>query len=271
MNEAVVCFIGICTHVTSVPMTPPPDAVGHDPLPSGRYHRTVLVDGRLGLRVSGKGLAPHDAILAIPSQFVAGDPGEIKGLTPIPNPDGYVWRMEGVSMYIRGAETTLAYDPSFDNIPSLTDKADVLSLQLDPRVVLDGRSAARFDIFGGTLEAFQEKEAVIAALTVKTVQPEPELVVTRMWDEHPSVIKLKAGSFGTEPAPPHVFVLNTGQREEDDPIDFLMHYDVTTFTPDAPTILGRLKSLDAPPLTKRSIVHWIPQGLTVGCSNSVYP
>lgn len=274
MNEAVVCFVGICTHVTRVPMTPPTDAIGDPPTPlkEGRYHRTVLVNGRLGMRMYGKGVPPHDALLVIPKIFIDSVPETLPGLKLVPNEQAMIWEMEGVSMYIADAVSGFQSDVTFNDVPSLTERSKTLSLQLDEREIIDGRAAGVFDIFAGTLGAFRFKDAMFASARIRTVPATPRLVVTRIWDEQKASITLKEAQVEGKTVPPLVFVMNVG-KDADDEVDFLMHYDVTTSTPspDAVPTANAFAHVAEAGSEWGEIIKFIPDGLTVGCSNSVYP
>lgn len=278
MSKVVVTFVGICTHIEKVPITPPGDAVHGRCLPFGRYRRTVMVNGRNGLHLRTRGMNRHEALLVIPKDFLA-DPHlrDLPGLKRVEKKKEEdkkgcaYWQMEGVRLYVPEAKGNLEIGPSFGMLPSLTECAGVLSLQLDERVVQEGRAAAVFDIFAGELDAYRQEQsdAVWGTLTVQTESANPELSVTEVWSDRRSTIALKSDAYGRSP---QVFVQNVA-CEVDQDIDFILHYHTTTWTPPPgqwpqPCDLSRVRLATdeengeiCPPFS----------GLSVGCSNSIYP
>lgn len=273
MSKVVVTFIGICTHVEKVPMAPPDDAVHERCLPSGRYRRAVMVNGRHGLHLRTARMHRHDPLLAIPKRFLVDtSPRDLPGLKWVDVSSCCMfWRMEGVRLYVRDATGELQICPSFQMLPSLTECAGVLSLQLDERVVQEGRAAAVFDVFAGQLDAYvhEQSKAAWGKLTVHTASANPELCVTEVWSDQSARIALKDDDKG---ASPHVLVQNIGHDLDQD-IDFILHYHATIWTPPAgqwpqPGDLSRVRRA-----TKEENKSICPPfgGLSVGCSNSIYP
>jgi hypothetical protein len=267
MSTVTINFIGVCTHLNDIPMTPPDDALSSGPSDGGHYSSVVAVNSRFGALVGGNSIPPHVQHLHIPSKFIAKQ-GEAPGLVPISRPgDDAWWSMDGVQLYIANANPGLTKTDSFKKIPGLRDISGELSLKLDERVVLDGRAACQFAIYGGELDAYHAPDAanaIVAKLTVTTPDAEPRLIVTRVWDQTRSIIQLKDGAY--------VYVFNIGQQSDQE-TDFLLHYFVTTWTPP----IGIEFQLPAPQVRLiREDDGWQhmgqpPGGLTLGCSNSNYP
>lgn len=276
MNEAVITFVGICTHIKQIRLTPPPDALRTRDTMPGLFTRSIVVDASHGYRWGNRGVPPHDAVLYIPKEFLPVPPPDpIPGLVPIDGKE-MTWKMEGVQLYIAGAEPGLNQQPSYAELPSLTSSAGVLSLELDPRVVLDGRAAAVVDMYAGEVDAFRNPlagNAVHATLTVQTESASPELVVTQMWDQHRSRIALQGATIEGVQLPPTVFICNAG-RDSDADIDFFLHYYVTTWTPprdQPPPNPGNVDAIREATPEELILLRHLPQGLTFGCSNSNYP
>lgn len=272
MTEVVVAFVGVCTHVPHVPLTPPPDAVAGAPLPGGRYHRAVFVNAGLGMHLHGRQMPPHDSLLVIPRVFLDAPDRmsrTLPGLEHVANDDAATWLMRGVSLYVADATTrALDVDDWLGSIPSLTMQSDALSLQLDERVVTGGRAAGTFDAFGGTLVAASYDDSVCTELAIETDAAKPRLIARQTWDQERTEIVLRSAIIEGDEVPPCVLVMNVG-RERDDEHDFLLHYNVTTSTP-ATVRLPEAPASGIRPLNP-NIARFIPIGLTVGCSNSVYP
>lgn len=267
MSTVTVNFIGVCTHLRNVPIIPPDDALSPAVLGLGEYHRVVMVNARFGARFGDHGVPPHVQHLYIPDEFIVDAPDDIPGLIEIPLPEqGTYWSMEGVHLHVAHAKPNLTATDAFNLIPSLTNVSGERSLQLDGKMVLNGRAACEFNIYAGTLDAYQIKDsrAIVAKLTVTSADDEPSLMVKRVWDQAPSSIRLRDGA--------HVFLLNIGE-ETDREADFLLHYFVTTWTP--PT--GAIPHPPFPNLREAThedgLYHLsrLPSGLTLGCSNSNYP
>jgi hypothetical protein len=234
-----------------------------------------VVNASNGYRWGDEGIPPHDAVLYIPKEFIAGAPESIPGLEMM-DPEAEAWKMQGVQLYIADADPGLHTLPSYDQVPSLTDRAGVLSLQLDAKVVMDGCASAMVDMYAGEIDAYRNPlagNAVHVTLTVTTPSPSPELVVRRMWDQATSRIVLKDGVIEGVTVPPTVFVLNTG-RDTDQNIDFFLHYCVTTWTPpydQPPPTPGDTNGIRAATEEELLLLRDLPSGMTFGCSNSNYP
>ena len=277
MSEAFVTFVGICTHIRDIRLIPPDDAFSSHDVTQGRYSRTILVDGSLGSRIGDKGIPPHDALLYIPKQFVEELPPEVQrpGLELLDG-DAILWRLKGVRMYFaNAAQGTMVHKPDYEKLPSLTERSGRLSLDLDPRVVLEGRAAAHFDLFAGEVDAYRDDgahDAVHVKARVPISSNDRELVIIRNWDQGECRIHLKDAHVGGLLLPPHVFLMNVGV-DYDKEIDFLLHYDVTTWSPPAGTNIsvGNLRGIRLPNDQERLLLEHIPSGLSIGCSNSNYP
>jgi hypothetical protein len=277
MGEVVITFVGICTHVGKVRLTPPPDAFTLDirspePVP-GSFTRVVVPDASLGCRLLGQEIPPHDALLRIPRQFVASTSEVLHGLEEVElDPAARTWRMKGVQLYAAEATANLSLSTDhYENLPGLTSVAGVLSLELDPRVVLHGRASAVVDLYAGTRDAYCDPiggEAVVGTFTVQTKSQ--RLVVVRMRDGKSGFIELQDDAAGVSP---RVFVMNTGGGDTDKSVDFLLHYYVTTWTPDdLPAPQGRpCTGVRHANEVEVQLHRDLPAGLTFGCSNSNYP
>lgn len=279
MSQALVTFVGICTHLREFELAPPEDALDtHDTTP-GPYSRTILVNGSLGARIEAESIRPHEAILCIPNEFIEDAPAEIPGLEPFSEyTDARTWKMQGVRLYFANASPGMRYEASYMNLPSLTARSSQPSLDLDPRVTRQGRAAAMFDLFSGELDAYRNEQAYDAVhVTVRVQFPERvrELVIVRVWDQQVSRIRLKDHIQGELAIPPNVFVMNVGSGDTgtDREIDFLLHYDVTTFNPtiDAAPTPDDLSGIRGPNDEDRRFLRYVPGGLSIGCSNSNYP
>jgi hypothetical protein len=272
-----VYFLGICTHV--VKRTG--DEIDNV--------RVVLVNASLGLFVSGgdQGQAlmipPHTALLYIAPQFLS--PNEIgtmqaPGLeaTGVPS----IWAMKGVELQVAtpGVEASRpTADPSYKCLPSLTATAQAQNptlthLDLNQRAVNEGAAAALFLIEDGLLEAITYSEAVHGKVTFTTAEDTAELTITRTWDRAVTRVTLQRGAFDGAPHDPVIIISNTG-TDDDKNADFLLHYEVTTFTPPfnltAPAVAqdcANLNDNDLRMLELSPIKNWT---VTHGCSNSIYP
>lgn len=276
MSEVIITFVGICTHIQNITLTPPQDALStHDETP-GDYSRAVLVNGSLGSRIGNQGIPPHDAILYIPKQFVEEPASDVQlAALELLDPDAMMWRLKGARMYVTNAEPGMTHTQSYRNLPSLTTRSGRPSLELDPRVVSEGRASAVMDIFAGHIDAYRNEaadDAVHVKMQINVAGAERELVVIRHWDELQTRLRLKDGLVGEELTPPHVFVMNIGV-DVDKEVDFLLHYDVTTWSPpaDTPPVPGNLGGIRVASDAERALLGGIPSGLSIGCSNSNYP
>ena len=280
-HTVVVTFIGICTHCENVPLVRPANAVANAPEEPGRYRRTVLVNASHGLRRGRQAVAPHDAHVQIRREFILLEHvPDIPGLERIRDErtDVVTWKMKGVRLYIAHAFGKLTETCSFRCIPSLTRAAGILSLQLDERVVLEGRAAAVFDLFAGELDAYRldhPKSAIRGKFTA-TVSGQPILIIEELWrPDHFFALPLQAAEIDGTCCPPQVLLLNTGVKERDQQLDFLLHYHATTWSPrvhDAPPypeeVTGVRVNTDE---ELRCLGQGAFDGLNLGCSNTNYP
>lgn len=277
-SSVILKFAGICTHIPKVRLTPPEDAVVGT-AETGFYTRVVVPDASLGYRWNDQDIAPHDSVLFIPKKFVV----SFSGTLPLEELDGdaYTWRLRGVQLYVtRAAEDNTTTGTSYDSLPSLTDISGRLSLELDRRVVLEGRAAAVVDLYGGARDAYKhaegEGQAVVGTFSVQTETQSLAVVLMR----DPRVrgyIQLQDAPEdapeGQLIVPPRVFVMNTG-RDSDIAIDFFLHYYVTTWTPPHDQKPPAPENYDGVrDATQEEMLQdrHIPIGLTFGCSNSIYP
>ena len=124
MSEVIITFVGICTHIQNITLTPPPDALSPSDTQPGDYSRAVLVNGSLGSRIGNQGIPPHEAILYIPKQFVEEPASDVMlaGLEQV-DPDAMAWRLKGVRMYVTNAEPGMTHTMSYHNLPSLTTRS----------------------------------------------------------------------------------------------------------------------------------------------------
>jgi hypothetical protein len=271
-SSVILKFAGICTHIPKVRLTPPEDAVVGT-AETGFYTRVVLPDASLGYRWNDQEIAPHDAVLRIPKKFVA------SFSVPLPHEeldDTYTWRLRGVQLYVTRAAEDMTTETSYDSLPSLTDISGRLSLELDRRVVLEGRAAAVVDLYGGVRDAYKHAEgggqAVVGAFSVRTETQ--QLAVVLMRDPRiRGYIQLQDAPEDQLIVPPRVYVMNTG-RDADIAEDFFLHYYVTTWTPPhgqkppAPENYDGVRDATQEEMRQDRI---LPIGLTFGCSNSIYP
>lgn len=276
MSEVVITFVGICTHIQSIDLTPPSDALSPSDTQPGEYSCAVLVNASQGL----PGIPPHHALLYIPKQFVETPASDIMLPLETLDPDAILWKLNGVRMYITNAEPGMSHTQSYRNLPSLTAHSRQPNLELDPRVVSKGHAAAVVEIYAGTIDAYRHdaQDAVHVTMRINTASDDRQLVVTRCWDELQTRLRLKDGLVNGVLEPPHVFVLNTGV-DFDKEIDFLLHYGVTTWNPppghrpDLSSLVDEIRQAGASPGDEPilTLLGDIPSGLSIGCSNSNYP
>jgi hypothetical protein len=271
MSNVTVTFYGICTHVNDVELTPPGDAFSPPDTETGFFARALAVNGRFGARLGGHRVPPHMQYLYVPTEFLVDQkPGDIPGLVRLP-PDrdfgDVFWSMEGVSLYIANAKPGLEKTPGFLEIPRLRNVVGRNDLQVDGKI-FNGRAAGVFEIYAGVLDGYRDPaadNAVVGQLKVTTADEGPELVVTRVWDDTQSRIRLKPDAY--------VFILNVGVETDKD-TDFLLHYLATTWTPPDGVVP---KPPPVPELREPNeedglrYLGRLPAGLTLGCSNSNYP
>ncbi|MDQ3280235.1 MAG: hypothetical protein M3Q69_02350 [Acidobacteriota bacterium] len=255
-NEVTVFFGGICTHI--------------QPSVQGDIGRTVLVNAGNGMRLLDSNVPPHTAVLVIDPKYLDGPPpSDIPGLDPRRHEGA--WVMDGVALQIANAVHTQrgpSYSPDWPAVPSLSAAVGGVKLVLDPRVVTNGGAACRFDVPSGAYEPFRASahaNAVWSKLTVTIREAAPTLVVTRIWDQAVSTIRLTPGA--------SIALHNIG-AESDAEVDFVLHYGVTTFTPNVLPHFEVPEGLrDATPdeLARLQLPPAAGAQLTLGCSNSNYP
>lgn len=270
MGQVVVSFVGLCSFLNRQHMRPPEDALSPPDTNPGHYLRVIAVNGRFGARLADSPIPPHTQHLHIPAQFIDQADGNVPGLASLQSAStDRWWSMDGISAYVANAVPGITRSADYGCIPSLTDVSGQLSLELDPRVVLDGRAALQFQIYGGALDAYRVPKsngAMVGKVTITTTGEQPELVVTRVWDQNTKRIRLKGN-------PAHVFVLNIGEGIDHE-TDFLLHYFVTTWTPPAGFAVHVAPHPYMREVAEEDGFHHLsdlPMGLTVGCSVSGYP
>jgi hypothetical protein len=259
--RVTVHFIGICTHISN-------------PEPAGSASSVVLVDGHNGLSLGDVSVPPHLALLCIPKRFLRHAPERIEGLTW--HREG-TWIMSGVRLRLGHSDKLLTWAPSYGCLPSLTAYAQQ-PLALSVRVINAGDAACVFSVPSGTLEAYVSEKpsrAMVGKLTLDT-DGAAKLFVTRIWDKHGSSIELQCSETGEAP---HIFVANVGKdvdgKDIDGKDDFLLHYGVTTWTPDRP--INPEPECPVPPTdADMKAVEEADRlisltGLTFGCSNAGWP
>lgn len=266
--NVTVFFIGICAHIDNL-LPLKPTGTGPVTEPPGSATRVVLPNVSLGLRIGENAVSPHIATLFIPAPFIAQAPQVISGLDPIVPIPGF-WRMAGVQLELANITEDLTLAQSYC-LPSLTRTAGGLQPDLSTAVVEAGAAACVFEITGGTLDTLLHGAAVLGSLTVDT--DEPTLIVTRVWDQNVATIGLQAATIDGVPLDPFIFLSNTGADTDSD-VDFLLHYRVTTHFPDSPLnpvfacVYRKASPEEEAKLKLRPVAD---EGLTIGCSNSVYP
>ena len=268
--NVTVYFVGIGAHVLDSSTAMP--AGNPQAVPSGSAVRVVFVNARLGARIAETSIPPHNATLIIDPRFIAGPVPEIPGLRPVDPNEPAEWAMDGVQLTLANIVPGLTLDPSYAAIPSLTLSAGVPSLQLNEEYLAGGSPLAIFEVTAGTLAAYAPDKAVVGVLSAPA-SGTPQLVVTRRWDQQTTVIPLQQASMDGEVMDPIIILSNVGQ-DRDTPADFLLHYLVTTYTPTS--VVQPQSAVPAPPEPPEFLPQWwreiLPTiGLTLGCSNSVYP
>jgi len=269
MTSLTVYFIGIITHVPQ--RTEPASA------------RAVAVNGSFGMsleinvgpHLTRQAVPPHAARLLIPEAFVPAVPtAEIAGAPRLPDPlEGMAaaWELNGVILEVANPmQTALTFSSDYDQVPSLSAAVDQSGLVLDERVFNDGRASCVFEIGSGALDATIAGEAATVSLTVQTGDASPQLRITEAWSRKQSVITLQPEIVTGTVIEPFIFITNTG-IETDGTIDFLLHYNLTTYTPDVfPSV--DLGSLSGPtPEEQARFARFDFVGQSLGCSNSLYP
>jgi hypothetical protein len=268
-----VHFVGICTHRTDkFPL--PQGILGPVTQPAGTELSVVLVNASLGANIGGTPIPPHQAMLIVDRRFLASVPETVHGATT--GTEG--WMLHGVELeVINNAQNELTVTPDYYLMPSLTASADAGTLDLDQLVVRDGGAAAIFNTTGGTLDAFQHSsEAVVGRITIETTGA-PILRLTRKWDGKKTDVKLHKAVIDGKKQDPVIAISNTG-IDTDESVDFLLHYGVTTWTPNG-MVSPRSNSIDQ--AIRQAIEEdlellgllppFLGLGVTFGCSNSIYP
>lgn len=251
--NVTVYFIGICVHIDNDPSNP----------------RVILPDCSDGLDVASENIPAHIARLSIPEEFVAATlPATIPGLTPLDEVDSLLsWQMSGVRLGLQNGSGEPTKAETYC-LPSLTQTAEEETP--DVQISLnDAPAACVFRMTVGTLDTFvpQGSEAVHGKLTAGADQA--VLTVTTI-NNQTSTITLQASTTSD----PVIFVSNTGGGSDSN-ADFLLSYLVTTFIPD--TVLTpinancSLRQATPDEIANLQLGNNLGEGLTIGCSNSVYP
>ena len=275
MSQVEITFMGICVHMSNLLLRIPVDGIatgrqGGD----SRTRWAILPDARQGRRLDGTLIACHLPLLVIPEIFIESVSECTPGLRLLPGlREGMLaWEMCGVDLYVRHATDPLD-DSALRELPSLTRQSDALSLELDRRVVVEGRAAARFGIFGGTIHVRRYDKLALVTLTVQTSDgPTLKLMLTRDDTKH-GAIQLKRANGQV----PQVVVTNYSWEGADHSADFNLNYDVVTriplgVVPPSDADLASIRKLSD---EKSTTLKWIlgdpGSGLGAGCSNSDFP
>jgi len=269
--NVTVHFIGICAHITNQLPNKQSDS-GPTLEPPGSAMTVVLPNVTQGLHVAGTSVSPHFARLYIPPPFVASAPATIPGLTVVPENEGF-WQMNGVQLELPSGSQALTLAASYC-LPSLTLTAGAQQqLPLNLAVVNDGAAACVFLVTGGTLDTYTHGKAILGELTVTVESDQANLTVTQIWNQTITPITLQPATIDGKLHDPFIFLSNTGGGEDLD-VDFLLHYNVTSFMPDAP-LMPRFACTTRSETSDESemlaFLNTSREALTLGCSNSVYP
>ena len=272
MNRVTVYFTGICVHVKQLRCRPPEDALANGLQSDLPGTWAIMPDCRHGRRLyNNETTSPHRAKLHIPRHFLNGDPTSVPGMTLVSDDGGEVatWELNSADLYIPHARGTLD-DNRYAQLPSLTQQSDALSLELDRRVVVGGRAAARFGIFAGQVDVFRHHDAAGVAFTVETEYPP---ILKTKWtcdNEYTGQIELKGDRF----CQPKLFVQNTGGKSDDQDADFHLNYDIVTRVPGVkvPTSddLSTIRQATAQEAADLDLLGPFG-GMGPGCSNSDFP
>lgn len=269
--NVTVHFIGICAHINNhLPLQP--NGVSAVQEPPGSAMRVVLPNVTQGLLVAGTSVSPHFARLYIPPPFVASAPATIPGLTVVPENEGF-WQMNGVQLELPSGSQGLTLAATYC-LPSLTLTARAQQqLPLNLAVVKDGAAACVFLVTGGTLDTYMHNNAVLGQLTVTVESDQANLTVTQIWNQTVTPITLQPATIDGKLYDPFIFLSNTGAGKDLD-VDFLLHYNVTSFMPDVPltpqfACPTRNETPDESEML--AFLNTSREALTIGCSNSVYP
>ena len=253
--NVTVYFIGICVHIDN-----------NFPLNTS----VVLHNCSQGLTAANQTIPAHIAKLSIPAAFVVNPVAPNPGLTLITN--DWSWQMNGVQLALPSGSGGLTKAASYC-LPSLTLTADTVTpgVQLSLSGTVTNPPACVFGITGGTLDTFLplNSQAVHGKLTV-TLDGTDQADLTVSNQETTTTITLQASTTSD----PVIFVSNTGGGDDSD-ADFLLCYLVTTFMP---SIVPVPTSNCVPRQTTSDEISmftlhdgFFAEGLTLGCSNSVYP
>ena len=276
MNKVEITFVGICVHMSNLVMPIPHDdaATGSEAV-GAPVRWAILPDARQGRRLfDGTLIARHLPILFIPEIFIESVSECTPGLRLLPGLKSgmLAWEMCGVDLYVRNG-TDVLDDSALRALPSLTRHSEALSLELDRRVVAEGRAAARFVIFGGTIHVRRYDRFALVNLKVQTRGgPTLKLMLTRDDKKHGS-IQLKPANGQV----PKVVVSNYSWEGADHDADFNLNYDVVTRIPlgVVPPTDAHLASIDHVSPEERTTLQWIlgdpGGGMGPGCSNSDFP
>ncbi len=257
--NVTVYFSGICVHIDN-----------DFPLNTS----VVLPNCSQGLTAANQTIPAHIPKLSIPAQFVATLPATIAGLTPINNL--LSWQMNGLLLGLPSGSEGLTKAATYC-LPSLTLTADTatpgVQLSLNDAVP----PACVFGITGGTLDTFlpPNGQAVHGKLTVTLAgTDQADLTVTDQVTTTTITLRASTASDGTT-VDPFIFLSNTGVGDDGD-ADFLLSYLVTTFMPS--TVLApqfnsncNVRAATSDEISMFALNDEVGEGLTIGCSNSVYP
>jgi hypothetical protein len=249
MGEINIYFVGICTHMQDVTSELP-----------GFKRRVVLVNGRVPREINSHPIPPHIPTLRIatPDLMVAGSP-------PVGRDSAILdWELNGCHVDVANVTGDLTYDPSFECcIPHLKRLTPNLPKPSVP-VVIGGESqkaSCYFEMTAGVLSAgLIAQGAVVSMLKVETTDEAPILRVRGFRKDTPQEFQLRSGA--------QVALVNAGIDGDDDPNDFLLHYETAEYIPPDAAI-PTSPAACCKPLAPSYIIG--SQGLGLGCSNSAFP
>jgi hypothetical protein len=250
--NVTVFFIGVCVHIDN-----------NFPLNTS----VVLPNCSQGLTAAGQTIPPHIAKLSIPAAFVVTPVAPNPGLTLVTN--DWSWQMNGVQLGLPSGPVGLTKAASYC-LPSLTLTAGV---QLSLSGAVPNPPACVFGITGGTLDTFlpMNSQAVHGKLTV-TLDGTDQADLTVTSQVTTTTITLQTSTTSD----PVIFLSNTGGGNDGD-ADFLLDYLVTTFMPSTVLVPQFANNCGPRQATSDEIAMFalndgfFAEGLTIGCSNSVYP
>jgi hypothetical protein len=183
------------------------------------------------------------------------------------------WVLSGVSLTLDPPDTpgSITWNEDyFADVPSLSAEADLPQLEVDPGVAFFGRAAAYFDARRGNFSAALLND-VAAYVRLDVPSDALTLSITQTSDQTQTTIALQNGIVTGAVTPPWMVLSNTGTNSDEN-VDFLLHYDVTKWTPDR-IIRPDTSRLSRAPQEDIERLNVAAQILTVtlGCSNSNYP